>query len=422
MDAKLRQLQKQVFDEIKEKTAIPDFSCLDCSIDPRIAELRTLVSDTLLTRSSETGIAIDRAALQAMTTDIVSDLAGYGPISTYLADPAVTEIMVNGPHEIFIERGGVLHDTGKRFMDEDHLRRVADRIVSPLGRRLDETQPYVDARLPDGSRVNVVIPPVALNGTLLTVRKFPEQQMTLPDLISSGSLPETAAQFLTACVCGRLNVIVSGGTGTGKTTLLNILARTIPAHERLITIEDAAELRLGRKNLAGMEVRLPDVEGKGRVNARDLVRNALRMRPNRIIVGEVRGPEALDMLQAMNSGHDGSMSTIHANTPRDVLARLETMVLMAGLGLTTDAIRAQISSSVQIIVHLDRFPAGKRCVTKICEIQGMEGNTILLQDLFAWGGSKEAARLQATGLTSRYLDVLKERGCPLPADLFRTVR
>lgn len=309
---------------------------------------------------------------------------GLGPLEPYLNETSVTEIMVNGPHHVFVERGGRLEEAPVRFLDEQMLRTSIERILSPIGRRLDESQPYVDGRLADGSRVNAVLPPISLDGPILTIRKFSKRQLTADDLVRLGSLTPEAAEFLGSCVQGRKNIVVSGGTGSGKTTLLNVLSGFIPESERIVTIEDSAELRLSQVHVVRLEARPANLEGKGRVAIRDLVINALRMRPDRIVVGEVRGGEALDMLQAMNTGHDGSLTTCHANTPRDALSRLETMCLMAGLDLPLRAVREQVVRAVHLIVQQSRLADGKRAVTHISEIQGMEGDVPVLQDLFRW--------------------------------------
>jgi pilus assembly protein CpaF len=356
---------------------------------------------------------------------LIDDIVGYGPIEEFLFDTEVTEIMVNGPDDIFIEKFGKLYLTNKRFLDHSHLLRTIDKIVSPLGRRIDEASPYVDARLPDGSRVNTIIYPLALTGPYLTVRKFARDPFTMEDFIEMGTSSQKVADFLKACVVGRMNILASGGTGTGKTTTLNVLSSFIPNEERIITIEDAAELQLGQRHVLKLEYRPPNIEGRGEVTIRDLVRNSLRMRPDRIIVGEVRGGEALDMLQAMNTGHEGSISSVHANSPRDVLSRLETMVLMAGMDLPVKAIREQISSAINLIVHMNRLKDGTRRFIKITEVQGMEGDIITLQDLFVFDFSMGAdsrgrlkGRIKSTGLKPRFLDKLSEFGIEVAHEIF----
>ncbi|HET6498672.1 MAG TPA: CpaF family protein, partial [Coriobacteriia bacterium] len=349
----------------------------------------------------------------------------YGPIQALLEDPEVTEVMVNNPNTVYLERKGRIIQTDRRFIDEAHLLRIIDKIVGQVGRRIDEASPMVDARLPDGSRVNAVIHPLAINGPMLTVRKFSRDPFTVDDLINFGTLSPNVAMFLEACVRGKLNILISGGTGTGKTTLLNVVSLFVPNDERIITIEDAAELRLGQEHVLRLESRPPNIEGKGQVTIRDLVRNSLRMRPDRIIIGEVRGAEALDMLQAMNTGHEGSLSTIHANSPRDALARLETMVLMSGLDLPMRAIREQTSSAIDLIIHLSRLRDGSRKVVQVSEVGGMEGDTIIMQDVFYFDysmGVDEDGRfrgvLKGTGLRPSFTQRLEDLGIHTPGDLF----
>ncbi|MCL4415809.1 MAG: CpaF family protein [Actinobacteria bacterium] len=356
---------------------------------------------------------------------LIDDIVGYGPIEEFLLDNEVTEIMVNGPDDIFIEKFGKIYLTNKSFLDNAHLLRIIDKIVSPLGRRVDEASPYVDSRLPDGSRVNAIIHPLALTGPYLTIRKFAREPFTIEDFIEIGTSTQKVADFLNACVVGRMNIIASGGTGTGKTTTLNVLSSFIPGEERIITIEDAAELQMHQRHVLKLEYRPPNIEGKGEITIRDLVRNSLRMRPDRIIVGEVRGGEALDMLQAMNTGHDGSLSTVHANSPRDVLSRLETMVLMAGMDLPIKAIREQVSSAINLIVHMNRLKDGTRRFVKITEVQGMEGDVITLQDLFVFDFSmgidsrgRFKGRIKSTGLKPRFLDKLSESGIEISNEIF----
>lgn len=367
--------------------------------------------------------AADRQRIIADTTD---DILGYGPIEPFLRDTTVTEVMVNGPQTVFVERQGKLERTLAHFLDESHLRRTMEKIVEQVGRRIDEAQPYVDARLPDGSRVNAAIPPISIDGPVLTIRKFAREPFTVSDLVSFGTMSEGVATFLEACVRGRVNILVSGGTGSGKTTSLNVLSSFIPGEERIITIEDAAELRLMKPHIVRMEYRPPNIEGRGEVTIRDLVRNALRMRPDRIVVGEVRGGEALDMLQAMNTGHDGSISTVHANTPRDVLSRLETMCLMAGMDLPVRAIREQIASAVQLIVHQSRMKDGTRRITHVTEVTGMEGDVITLQDLYLFDfgmGIDDAGRfrghIKPVGLRPKFIERLADAGIKLGAEIFQ---
>jgi pilus assembly protein CpaF len=370
-------------------------------------------------------IPLTRAERQRIVSTVSDDVLGYGPIEQYLADATVTEVMVNSLQPIYIERAGKLERTESRFMSDEHLRRVIERIVSEVGRRIDESSPMVDARLADGSRVNAIIPPLAIDGPALTIRKFAKHAFDVDDLIGLDTLTPELAEFLSSCVEGRLNILVSGGTGTGKTTLLNVLSSMIPDDDRIVTIEDAAELQLKQSHLVRLETRPPNIEGRGEVTARDLVRNALRMRPDRIIVGEVRGGEALDMLQAMNTGHDGSLSTLHANSPRDALARLETMVLMAGIELPVRAIREQAASAVDLLVHLTRLRDGTRRVTQVCEVNGMEGEVITISDLFRFdfgagldAEGRFAGTVCPTGLRPRFADQLHDVGIELPAVLF----
>ena len=371
---------------------------------------------------------LSAAERQGLVQEISDDVLGHGPIERYLADDTVTEIMVTGDRPIYVERNGRLHETTTRFISHDHLRRVIERIVSQVGRRIDESSPMVDARLPDGSRVNAIIPPLAVDGPVLTVRKFSREPYRVHDLVRFGTLSDASVDLLAKCVAGKLNVLVTGGTGTGKTTLLNVLSSFVPEDERLVTIEDAVELQLLQRHVVRLESRPANIEGRGQVSIRDLVRNALRMRPDRIIVGEVRGPEALDMLQAMNTGHEGSLSTVHANTPRDALARIETMVLMSGVDLPTRAVREQVSSSLDLIVHLSRLRDGSRRVTQITEVVGMEGDAITLQELFRFdyhAGIGDDGRylgsLAPTGLRPTFAERLTDVGIELPAAIFGAV-
>ena len=362
----------------------------------------------------------ERARLERQIAD---DILGYGPLEPFLHDPTVTEVMVNAYDQLYVERGGVIEETEASFLDDAHLLRIIDRIVSQVGRRIDESSPMVDARLPDGSRVNAIIPPLSLRGPSLTIRKFSRNALSLQDLIGLGSLNEQAADFLAQCVRGKLNILISGGTGTGKTTLLNAVSAYVPAVERIVTVEDAAELRLQQRHVVSLESRPPNVEGEGEVRIRDLVRNALRMRPDRIIVGEVRGAETLDMLQAMNTGHDGSLTTVHANSARDALHRLEMLVLMAGVELPVKAIREQIAGGFDLLVHIARLVDGSRRVVQITEIAGMEGDVVTLQDLYAartpdgetFGESHLLGPLESTGLRPRFLTKLKANGVELDA-------
>jgi pilus assembly protein CpaF len=361
---------------------------------------------------------------QELVRGILDDLFGFGPIQGLLDDHTITEVMVNGPRQVYIERGGKLTLTQVRFDDDDHVRRVIDRIILPLGRRVDYDTPLVDARLPDGSRVNAVIPPVAIDGPSITIRKFSTKRLTVDDLIHFGSLTPNIAEFLKACVVSRLNVVVSGGTGSGKTTLLNVLSGFIPSDERIVTIEDAAELQLSQEHVVRLEAKKANLDGKGEVTIRDLVRNSLRMRPERIIVGECRGGEALDMLQAMNTGHDGSLTTLHANAPRDAISRMETMSLMAGLDFPLKVIREQIASAVELIVQQTRLRDGSRRITQVTEVAGMEGDTVVLQDVFKFteegvdADGKVVGTMRATGLRPIFTPKLEAAGFRLPPEIF----
>lgn len=357
-------------------------------------------------------------------TEILDEMTGFGPIQPLLDDPEVSEVMVNGPKKVFVEKNGKVSKTGITFDDDDHVNRIIDRIILPLGRRVDPDSPTVDARLPDGSRVNAVIRPVSIDGPCITIRKFKKDKLSIQQLIEFGSLTQHMAEFIRACVIAHLNIVISGGTGSGKTTLLNVLSSFIPENERIITIEDAAELQLQQEHVLRLETKSANVDGKGAVTIRDLVRNSLRMRPDRIVVGECRGGEALDMLQAMNTGHDGSLTTLHANTPRDALSRIETMVLMAGMDLPLKVVRQQISSAVDLIIQQTRLKDGSRKVTAITEVAGMEGDTVVLTDIFKFEqtgigpDNKIIGELKATGIRPIFSPRLEAAGFKLSGEIF----
>jgi pilus assembly protein CpaF len=365
-----------------------------------------------------------RTDRERLVGEIADDILGHGPLERLLADDTVTEIMVNGPYEIWVERRGQLSETPARFSDDSHLRRIINKMVAQVGRRIDESSPMVDARLPDGSRVNAIIPPLSLTGPIVTIRKFSKKRLDLNELIRLGTLSTEAVEFLQRSVVAELNILISGGTGTGKTTLLNALSSSIPDSDRIVTIEDAAELQLNQRHVLRLEARQKNIEGEGEVTIRELVRNSLRMRPDRIVVGEVRGAEALDMLQAMNTGHDGSLTTVHANSPRDALSRIETMVLMAGFELPVRAIRQHVSSALDLILHLERLEDGLRRVTAITEIQRMESDVITLQDLFTFKVDHVTPErmvvgsLAPTGMRPAFLHKFEKHGVSLPNSLF----
>jgi pilus assembly protein CpaF len=380
------------------------------------AEMQSLVMAEISSLMDARESALSPQERQLLVQDIARDVMGLGPIEQFLDDPSVTEVMINGSNDIYVERAGLLERTTARFISEEHLRRVIERIVSSVGRRVDESSPMVDARLADGSRVNVIVPPLSLDGSILTIRKFAKDPFTVDDLIAMGTMTDTVAELLAATVSGGMNILVSGGTGTGKTTLLNVLSSFVPHGDRIVTIEDAVELQLHQQHVIRLEARPPNTEGNGEITIRDLVRNALRMRPDRIIVGEVRGAEALDMLQAMNTGHDGSLTTVHANAPRDALARLETMVLMAGFDLPTRAIREQVASALNLIVQIERARDGSRRISHLTEVVGMEGDIVTLQDIYRF--DYDTNRLVPTGVRPEFLDELGHQGISLPAGVF----
>jgi pilus assembly protein CpaF len=397
-------------------------------LDPKLdlanqVEVRRQIEEVFSRTIEEEGLALTRAERVRMLEQITDEIVGLGPLEPLLRDESITEVMVNGPRQVYIERAGKLEMTNVTFQNDEHVMRIIDRIIAPIGRRVDESSPMVDARLVDGSRVNAVIPPISLVGPVLTVRKFAASPFTVDDLIGFGTATPEMFDFLRACVEARLNVFVSGGTGSGKTTTLNVLSSFIPNDERIVTIEDAAELQLRQEHVVTMESRPPNIEGKGAIPIRELVRNSLRMRPDRIVVGEVRSGEALDMLQAMNTGHDGSMSTGHANSPRDMLARLETMVLMAGVDLPLRAIREQVSSAVDLIVHQSRLRDGTRRIVSITEVQGMEGDVIVMQDVFVFEQTgvvdgRIEGRLRPTGIRPKFSERFEVMGIHLPPGLF----
>jgi pilus assembly protein CpaF len=393
------------------------------SLDNEV-QFRVIVEEMINEFLLEKNLLLTRPVRNHILEWVISDICGYGPLEPLLKDPDITEIMVNGPDTVFIERYGTIEHTKVRFGDEAHLRRIIDRIVAPIGRRIDESSPMVDARLPNGFRVNATIPPLSLNGPVLTIRKFAVIPFTAQDLVTNGTLNLQLVNFFKACVEARVNIVISGGTGTGKTTLLNVITSFIPSHERIITIEDTAELKLNQFHVVRLEKRPPNIEGKGEVTIRQLVINALRMRPDRIIVGESRGGEALDMLQAMNTGHDGSMTTIHSNSPRDALRRIETMVLMAGMDLPLKAIREQVASSIDLVIHLSRLKDGSRKVTHVSEVQGMEGDTYTMQDLFvfeqvSFRDGVVNGKVKSTGLRPKFAEKFSANNIFLPDNVFQ---
>jgi len=399
-------------------------------LDPKLdltnqVEVRRQIEELFGKIADEEGLALTRAERVRMLEQITDEILGLGPLEPLLRDETVTEVMVNGPQQVYIEREGRLELTNVTFQNDEHVMKIIQRIIAPIGRRVDESSPMVDARLADGSRVNAIIPPLSLVGPVVTIRKFSATPFTVEDLIRFGTATPEMFEFLEACVRARLNIFVSGGTGSGKTTMLNILSSFIPDDERIVTIEDAAELQLRQEHVVTLEARPANIEGKGAIPIRELVRNALRMRPDRIVVGECRSAEALDMLQAMNTGHDGSMSTGHANSPRDMLARLETMVLMAGMDLPLRAIREQIASAVDLIVHQNRLKDGSRKIVNITEVQGMEGDVIVMQDIFVFEQTgivegKIQGKLRPTGIRPKFVEKFETAGIHLPPNVFGT--
>jgi pilus assembly protein CpaF len=414
------------FVDIKSKLHSRLVDQMDPSVLHRItpAEIEVYIQELIPIVLQEEGVALTGRLRNRLVVEVLHEVTGYGPMQPLLDDPTITEVMVNGPKHVYIEREGKLLRTEKTFRDNAHVMRIIERIVTPLGRRIDESSPMVDARLPDGSRVNAIIPPLAVRGPTITVRKFSRVPYNVNDLIAFGTLTTQMAEFLRACVHSHLNILVSGGTGSGKTTTLNTLSAFIPNSERIVTIEDAAEVQLQQDHVITLESRPPNMEGKGEVAIRALVRNSLRMRPDRIIVGECRGGEALDMLQAMNTGHDGSLSTVHSNSPRDTISRLETMTLMAGTELPSRAIREQIASAINLIVHQTRMRDGTRKITHVTEIHGMEEQVVVMQDIFIYkqlgvdDRGRVVGRHQPTGLRPRCLEHLAAQGLALPAEIF----
>jgi pilus assembly protein CpaF len=416
--------QRETYFDLKNRVQNKLLAEIDPSMDvSRTADVRRTIEELFESILSEEKIVLSRPERRRLFEQIVHEILGLGPLEPLLEEDGVTEVMVNGAKNIYIERGGKITRVGATFESDDHLMRIIDRIVAPLGRRIDESSPYVDARLADGSRVNAVIPPISLVGPVLTIRKFSRNPITVEQLIEYGTITNESIEFLKACVISRVNTIISGGTGSGKTTLLNVLSQYIPPDERIVTIEDAAEIQLRQEHVVSLEKRPPNIEGRGEVTIQNLVVNSLRMRPDRIIVGEIRDAAALDMLQAMNTGHDGSLTTAHSNSPRDTLTRIETMTLMAGVELPVRAIREQIASALDMVVHLERMRDGTRRVTNITEIQGMEGDMITMMDLFVFEQTgiedgRVIGRLRPTGLRPKFLDRIEASGIVLPATIF----
>jgi pilus assembly protein CpaF len=416
--------QRDTYLDLKTRVQNRLLAELDPSMDiSKVNEVRTTIQALFEQVLAEENIVLTRPERHRLFEQISAEILGFGPLQPLLEDETITEVMVNGAKNIYIERDGKIHRMPMSFESDDHVMRIIDRIVAPMGRRIDESSPYVDARLPDGSRVNAVIPPISLVGPVITIRKFFKNPITIEQLVGFGSITQESLQFLKACVESRLNIVISGGTGSGKTTLLNILSQFIPNDERIVTVENAAELQLRQEHVVTLESRPPNIEGRGEVTIRQLVINALRMRPDRIIVGEIRDEAALDMLQAMNTGHDGSMTTAHSNSPRDTLARVETMALMAGMDLPIRAIREQIASAIDLVVHQERLRDGSRKVVNITEVSGMEGDVITMTDVFAFEQSgyengKVIGRLRPTGLRPKFIDKIEAAGIHLPASTF----
>ena len=412
------------FQDLKNRVQQKLIAELDPKLDlSKTEEVRRQVEEIFNEILDAENIILTRVDRARLFEAVAAEILGFGPIEPLLKDASISEVMVNGPRSVYIERHGRLEKTNIQFQNDEHVMRVIDRIVAPLGRRIDEASPYVDARLPDGSRVNAIIPPLALNGPVITIRKFSKDPLTVDDLIRFGSFTPEMATFLKACVEARLNIIVSGGTGSGKTTTLNVLSSWIPADERIVTVENAAELQLRQDHVVTLESRPSNIEGKGEVSIRDLVINCLRMRPDRIVVGECRGGEALDMLQAMNTGHDGSLTTLHANSPRDALGRLETMCLMAGMELPVRAIREQIASAVDLFVQQERLKDGTRKITAVTEVQGMEGDVVVMQDIFMFEqtgmeAGKIVGRMKPTGIRPKFIEKFEASNIYLPPNIF----
>jgi pilus assembly protein CpaF len=415
---------QDTYQDLKVRVQNKLLSNLDSNMDvTRTAEVRRTIQELFEQILNEENIVLSRPEKARMYEQIAAEILGFGPLQPLLDDDSITEIMVNGAKNVYVERRGKIQRAPITFENNEHVMRIIERIVAPLGRRIDESSPYVDARLPDGSRVNAVIPPISLVGPVLTIRKFARNPITVDQLIQFGSITPEAIQLLDACVKARLNIVISGGTGSGKTTLLNVLSGFIPADERIITIENAAELQLRQEHVVTLESRPPNIEGRGEITIRQLVINSLRMRPDRIIVGEIRDEAALDMLQAMNTGHDGSMTTLHSNSPRDTLSRLETMVMMAGMDLPVRAIREQVSSAIDVIVHQERLRDGTRKVVNICEVSGMEGDVITMTDIYqfeqaGYENGKVIGRLRPTGLRPRFYEKIEAAGIHLPPSLW----
>jgi pilus assembly protein CpaF len=416
--------QRDTYSDLKTRVQNRLLAELDPTMDvTRVGEVRNTIQELFEQVLAEENIVLTRQERHRLFEQIAAEILGLGPLQPLLEDESITEIMVNGAKNIYIEKAGKIHRMPITFESDEHVMRIIDRIVAPLGRRIDESSPYVDARLDDGSRVNAIIPPISLVGPVLTIRKFPETPITLEQLVEYGTLTEDIIEFVRACVVARLNIIISGGTGSGKTTLLNVLSQFIPSDERIVTIENAAELQLRQEHVVTLESRPPNIEGLGEITIRQLVINSLRMRPDRIIVGEIRDEAALDMLQAMNTGHDGSMTTAHSNSPRDSLARIETMVMMAGMNLPVRAIREQVASAIDLIIHQERMRDGDRKVVQITEVSGMEGDVITMTDIFVfeqtgYEDGRVIGRFRPTGLRPKFIEQIEAAGIHLPAATF----